>query len=150
MNSFMIEIFNEAEDLVNLKVLSGVSPIIEQIFNDYSYTLNSLNIVLMRDEDLLLINKEFLDHDDYTDIITFNYADRPKEVEGELYISVERIKENAEELGILFELELVRVIFHGCIHLVGFDDDSKDKKQIMRDLEDLYLQRYVSRETLTK
>jgi rRNA maturation RNase YbeY len=88
------------------------------------------------DEFLLEINKKHLNHDYYTDIITFGLSENEKEIEGDIYISVDRVKENAKELGISFKEELHRVLVHGLLHLCGFDDKTKTQSTMMRKKED--------------
>jgi rRNA maturation RNase YbeY len=101
-------------------------------------TLTSLNYVFCSDEYLRGLNIQYLNHTTFTDIITFNYGS-PKAIEGEIYISVDRIKENAEKFGVDFNSELRRVIIHGVLHLIGYKDKSKTEKSLMRKKEDTYL-----------
>lgn len=101
-------------------------------------TLQSLNIVFCDDEYLLQINKQYLDHDYYTDIISFPMGTNP--IEGDLYISVDRVADNAQSLGIAFLHELHRVIVHGLLHFLGYSDQTDVDKKLMRDKEDHYLQ----------
>lgn len=98
-----------------------------------------LNIVFCTDEELLEINQSYLNHDFYTDIITFPLDEDEKQLEAELYISLERVKENSNTLNVSFELELYRVIIHGVLHLCGYDDTDNHNKEIMRDKESYYL-----------
>lgn len=102
-----------------------------------NYILDSLNIIFCSDDFLLDINSKYLNHDYYTDIITFNYAS--DSIEGELYISIDRIHDNAAVLDQSFAQELHRVIIHGILHLCGYNDQSNDEKAIMREKEDYYL-----------
>tara|TARA_B100002051_G_scaffold205455_1_gene196289 strand:+ start:254 stop:535 length:282 start_codon:yes stop_codon:yes gene_type:complete len=88
------------------------------------------------------INKKYLGHDYYTDIITFDHKETEDNVEGDLYISAERIKENAKNFGVKTEEELIRVIIHGVLHLVGYKDTSKKEKVIMTQKENKYLSLY--------
>ena len=99
--------------------------------------LKSLNIIFCDDEFLLKINQEYLNHDYYTDIITFDY--NSEEIEGELYISIDRVRENANDLKVDFEQELHRVIIHGVLHLCGYGDKTEEEKKIIRCKEDSYL-----------
>jgi len=99
-----------------------------------------INIIFCSDQYLLEINKRYLHHNFYTDIITFNYSGNDKSLEGELYISIDRIKENAKSLGVPQQDELFRVIIHGILHLCGYNDKRKQEKGLMRELEDRYLQ----------
>jgi rRNA maturation RNase YbeY len=99
-----------------------------------------LQYVFCSDEYLYRMNVSFLNHDDYTDIITFDLSeDREKCIEGEIYISVDRVKENGIKLGTGFRSEILRVIFHGALHLCGYQDKTKPAKQVMRSKEDEYL-----------
>ncbi len=108
-----------------------------ETINKESNDFSSLNIVLCNDEFLLNINQEHLNHDYYTDIITFDY--NSEEIEGELYISVDRVRENATALDVGFEHELHRVIIHGVLHLCGYGDKSEEEETIIRGKEDFYL-----------
>lgn len=101
--------------------------------------LNSLNYIFCSDEYLKQINIQYLNHKTYTDIITFNYNPAKGEIEGEIYISVDRVKENAKTFKSDFQTELHRVIIHGVLHLIGFNDKSKTEKALMREKEDSYL-----------
>lgn len=102
------------------------------------YEVGEINYVFCSDDYLLDINKKFLDHDTLTDIITFDYTNG-NVINGEIYISTERVKENAVDYGVSFDHELRRVIIHGILHLCGYGDKSSSEKSIMRDIEDKYL-----------
>lgn len=105
--------------------------------------LGSLNIIFCSDEHLLGINRDFLQHDYYTDIITFDLSASSKApLEAELYISVDRVKENAITLGQPFYRELHRVIFHGLLHLLGYKDKQKKDQALMRKMEERLLGEY--------
>jgi rRNA maturation RNase YbeY len=97
-----------------------------------------LNYVFTSDEELLAINKEFLKHDDYTDIITFPYEEGEK-LAGDIFISVDRVRDNAIQLNEVFEQELRRVMIHGVLHLLGYKDKSPEQELEMRSKEDLAL-----------
>ena len=105
--------------------------------------IESLNIIFCSDEYLLEINRSYLQHDYYTDIITFDLSRSKKSpITAELYISIDRIKDNARQLGTTIQTELHRVIFHGLLHLLGYKDKSpRDQKQ-MREKEEQLLQKY--------
>jgi len=103
-----------------------------------------LNFIFCNDEYLLLINQQFLNHNTYTDIITFDLSPSEKILNAEIYISLPRVKDNASQLSISFSEELHRVIFHGCLHLCGFKDKSKNDKLMMRKMENLWLKKYKS------
>ncbi len=112
---------------------------IQVIFKKEGKRLKSLNYIFCTDAALLEINRQFLDHDFYTDIITFDLSGSP-EIEAEVYISIDRVRENARELQYSFKSELSRVIFHGALHLCGYGDKNKNDRQLMRIKEDFYLQ----------
>ncbi len=103
-----------------------------------------LNYICCSDEYLLTINKQFLDHDTFTDIITFDLSETDAELVGEIYISVDRVKENAAKFGVSYLNELHRVIFHGALHLCGYTDKTAADKQEMRRQEDICLAAYLS------
>ena len=106
-----------------------------------------LSYVFCSDEFLLGINKQFLNHDFYTDIITFPLNETEKEIEAEIYISIERIKENAEKLNVDFKDELHRVVFHGVLHLMGYKDKSKTHEKAMRKKENEWLGLYEAKKS---
>lgn len=101
--------------------------------------LVSLNYIFCTDEYLHEMNVQFLKHDTLTDIITFNYNPSKTEIEGEVYISIDRVRENAKSFETDFQTELNRVIIHGVLHLIGYNDKNKSQKAIMREKEDSYL-----------
>ena len=126
--------------LNNRKALKAFIPM---IFNKEAKLFKSLNYIFCTDEYLLKVNKDFLQHDFYTDIITFDLSDtKQSPTEGEVYISVDRVKENAVIHNTTFELELHRVIFHGALHLCGYKDKSKKEALLMRDKEEDCLSMY--------
>ena len=102
----------------------------------------SLSYVFCSDEYLLGINQQFLAHDFYTDIITFPLSETEKEIEAEIYISIDRVKDNAQKLKLEFKDELHRVIFHGVLHLLGFKDKTSAQKAIMRAKENELLKKW--------
>lgn len=104
----------------------------------------SLDYIFCSDEHLLGINRQFLDHDTFTDIITFDLSEKENEVIGEIYISVDRIRDNAAKFKTSYEHELHRVIFHGALHLCGFTDKKPADKKDMTAQEDASLQGYFA------
>lgn len=100
-------------------------------------TLDSIQFIFCDDAHLLKINIEYLDHDTLTDIITFPYGEEL--IEGDIYISIDRIRENAGTFGVSFEQELHRVIIHGVLHLCGYGDKKPEEKAVMTAKEDFYL-----------
>ena len=108
--------------------------------------LKELSLVFTDDEYLLEVNKQYLNHDYFTDVITFDYSDFPN-VSGDVMISLDRVKDNAQSMNLDFETELYRVVFHGTLHLCGYKDKKKEDAATMRSKEDFYIQMFVSRET---
>jgi rRNA maturation RNase YbeY len=115
---------------------------IAQIFLEEGKKAGELSFVFCSDEHLLQINRQFLLHDYYTDIITFDLSGGKDKVDGEIYISIDRVKENADTFRAHFSRELHRVIFHGILHLCGYKDKTSAQKKQMRTLEEKYLQQY--------
>lgn len=102
----------------------------------------ALNYIFCTDAFLLDINRQYLDHDTFTDIITFDLSESDKELIGEIYISIERIKENAEKFKTTYADELHRVIFHGALHLCGFKDKKPADQKLMREMENICLDKF--------
>ncbi len=109
--------------------------------------LEEVNLIFCSDEYLLKMNVEYLQHDYYTDIISFDYCEEDR-ILGDLFISKDRVLDNAEQNNVTFVSELQRVIVHGVLHLCGYKDKSEDEEKLMRSKEDYYLSKIVSRETL--
>ena len=105
----------------------------------YYHNIGSVHIIFCADEFLRKMNKEYLNHDYYTDIVTFHYGEKESTLAGELYISIERIRENAVKYKIKTEDEKRRVIIHGLLHLLGFNDENREEKEMMTALENKYL-----------
>jgi rRNA maturation RNase YbeY len=100
------------------------------------YTISELNYIFCSDEYLLNINKEYLDHNYYTDIITFDNSEGNHQIEGDIFISIDRVKENAVENQVSTTEELHRVLAHGLLHLMGYKDKTILETQTMRSKED--------------
>lgn len=101
----------------------------------------SLSFIFCSDDYLHQINVEYLNHDTLTDVITFEYTEADSDsIEGDIFISIDRIKENATEFQVPFEAELHRVMVHGTLHLLGYGDKSPDDKALMTEKENFYLQ----------
>lgn len=105
--------------------------------------LTNLNYIFCSDKALLEINRKYLAHDFYTDIITFDLSSSPNEILADVYISVDRVKENATRLKLSFREELHRVMFHGVLHLCGYEDQTQEQQIEIRTKEDYYLSRYL-------
>ena len=115
---------------------------IEDIFKKHGRKLSFINYVFVNDNKLLEINKRFLNHNFLTDIITFELS-TGSPVEAEVYISIDRVRENSKDLKLSFNSELHRVIFHGVLHLCGFSDKTKKGEVLMRKNENLLINRYL-------
>jgi probable rRNA maturation factor len=98
-----------------------------------------INYILCNDQELHEMNLKFLQHDTLTDVITFDYSEDFKNISGDIFISIDRIKENALELGITFEREFARILCHGILHICGYDDKDVDSKGVMTIKENHYL-----------
>lgn len=119
---------------------------LSRVISDHGCVCGNIYIIICNDEELLQINLSFLNHNSYTDIITFDESavatDGKKTLHGELYISADRITENAEKYKVSFQQEMLRVMVHGVLHLCGFSDKTKIQKQQMRDKENMALKLY--------
>ena len=102
----------------------------------------NVSYIFCSDDYLLRINQDFLKHDYYTDIITFPLTETDLKVEAEIYISIDRIRDNATKLNVPFDQELHRVLFHGVLHLIGYKDKTAAQKELMRRAEDKWLKAY--------
>lgn len=104
---------------------------IENVINSENKSLGEISYIFCDDEYLLEINKQYLNHDYYTDIISFDYTEN-EFVSGDIFISIDRVKENASDYGVSFDNELKRVIIHGILHFCGYKDKSQDEERMMR------------------
>jgi probable rRNA maturation factor len=113
--------------------------IMRSIIEDNGYKLEGVNVIFMDDEQLKRINFDYLGHDYYTDVITFDLSEKEEEISGEIYLSLPRIYGNAESYSTAVEDEMLRVIIHGALHLVGFSDKDEKQERRMREEESHYL-----------
>lgn len=109
-----------------------------QIITNEKKITGNISYIFCSDEHLLTINKEYLNHDYYTDIITFDYTDKGI-VSGDIFISIDRIKDHANDYKVTFENELYRVIAHGVLHLIGYNDKTDEEQELMTKMEDTCL-----------
>lgn len=131
--------FHEEDISYKLKNKTAVRKWITNTIVAEGYKLSELTYIFCTDEYLLKINQEYLNHDTYTDIITFDNSEEEGVIVGDIFISIERIKENATKFGVTTEQELHRVIIHGTLHLLGYPDKTAAAKKKMTQKEDFYL-----------
>ena len=117
-----------------------VSLWLNSVVSSIKKELGVINVIFCNDQYLLKVNQTYLNHDYFTDIITFNYNENNL-ISGDLFISIDRVKENAINQKMEFNVEIHRVIVHGVLHLCGLNDQSKQEKEIMRGRENLFLQK---------
>jgi metalloprotein, YbeY/UPF0054 family len=134
-----IRFFSESIDFSIPRPLK-VTRWIKDVIKKEGFVPGDLNFIFCDDDGLLEINVDFLDHDTYTDIITFDNSEEEGVIEGDIFISVDRIKENAANLLLPFEDELHRVMIHGVLHLMGYKDKRPEEKKAMREKEDACLE----------
>lgn len=106
------------------------------------FEISELNYSFCTDAYLLEVNLQYLDHDYFTDIITFDLGDEANSIEGDIYISIDRVRDNAKTLGAGFDQELLRVIVHGLLHLIGYNDKTPKEEKKMRALENICMELY--------
>lgn len=135
--------FSNDNIVFNLKNRTKIKTWIKSIIEKEKRILGNINYSFTSDESLLKINLEYLKHNTYTDIITFNYNEG-KKVSGDIFVSIERVKENADKFGTGFEEELHRVMIHGVLHLCGYKDKSKADADLMRKKENQSLRVLLS------
>lgn len=133
--------FNYADRQLAINNKLKLRGFIAELFKQEKIALQRLTYIFCSDEFLLQINKNFLQHDYYTDIITFDLSEG-EAVTGEVYVSIDRIKDNANTLNLPFFEEVLRVVFHGALHLCGYKDKKAADIKIMRRLENKYINIY--------
>lgn len=134
--------FNNHGILSNLKDKLLLKTFLASIFAKEKTEFKSVSYIFCTDDYLLKLNQKYLSHDTLTDILTFTLSGTSLPIVSEIYISVERVKENATELNVTYESELRRVMIHGILHLCGYEDLSDAEKSEMRLKEDYYLSKY--------
>ncbi|MEI6947535.1 rRNA maturation RNase YbeY [Paraflavisolibacter sp. H34] len=113
-------------------------------------TIETINYIFCSDAYLLEVNQQYLNHDTFTDIITFELSEKGQPLVSDVYISIDRVKDNAQKFGATFTRELLRVIFHGALHLCGYKDKTEKEEKKMRAKEDYYLEYFrVPRDTVS-
>lgn len=132
-----IEIF--FEDIQPIKIQKkSISKYIKYLISNELKKTGEISIILCSDKYLLDINVNYLKHNYFTDIITFNYVEEDT-ISGDLFISVDRVIDNSKKFNTIWIKELYRVIFHGLLHLIGYNDKTEEEKKLMREKEDFYL-----------
>jgi rRNA maturation RNase YbeY len=140
--------FHNADIPFRLAAKTALKKFISTSFEKEAKKKLSMSYVFCSDEYLLRINQDFLQHDYYTDIITFPLSETDQKVEAEIYISIDRIRDNAAKLKIPFERELLRVIFHGVLHLIGYKDKTAAQKKAMREAEEMWIRAFENGATV--
>ena len=135
------------EDITPFKVsIDLIASKTNYIIDNEGFVEGDVVLIFCSDTYLLELNKKHLNHDSFTDIITFSYQNNDV-ISGDLFISIDRTKENAKKFGCSFEKELERVVYHGVLHLCGYNDKSSEEMRQMKSKEDFYLNHNVPRET---
>ena len=135
--------FRAGERSFSFQQKTLVKNFIETIFRKEKKPLAAINYIFCSDDMLLQMNKDFLQHDYYTDIISFGLSDPNEPIEAEIYISIDRVKDNALTMGTTYRNEMLRVLFHGALHLCGYKDKTKSEISTMRSKEDRYLHLFL-------
>ncbi len=126
-----------------LKQKRRLGAFIHELILYYKNKESSISYVFVGDEFLLKMNQQYLQHDTFTDIITFDLTEKKSDfIQGDIYISIDRVKENATMMNTKYQTELLRVILHGALHISGFGDKTKKQKMNMRSLEDKWMKKY--------
>jgi len=135
-------IFFHSECDFDAESVSHLEAWITKAIENEEKELEEINYIFCNDDYLLEKNQTFLNHDTYTDIITFDYSEMNR-ISGDIFISVERVNENARKFAVPFNTELRRVMIHGVLHLIGYKDKSGEEKETMREKEDFYLKQKI-------
>jgi len=139
--------FHKEDASIALKKIKVIKRWLEDVVSFYNKEMGVINVIFCSDDFLLKINKEYLNHNYLTDIITFNFCEK-NEISGDLFISIDRVKDFSKTNKLTFVNELHRVIVHGVLHLCGFNDKSTKEKQKMRKLENFFLEKLKTLNTL--
>jgi len=135
--------FNNSDKATSLRYRTKLKAFINKQCLKEGIHIESLQYVFCSDKFLLDINKRYLNHNFYTDIISFDLSEQKGQLIGDVYISVDRVKENAKTEGNLYMQELLRVIFHGALHFCGYKDKKPADVKVMRAMEDKWLKAYL-------
>ena len=132
-----VDLHNKSSIEFNQESIRGL---LEMVLSENKHQSADINIIITDDDSLRQMKKEYFNQDVYTDVIAFNIDEDP--FEGELYISYDRVKDNAEKFNDSFEGEFKRILIHGTLHLCGFDDQTKEDKSRMTLMEEDYLKKF--------
>jgi probable rRNA maturation factor len=139
-----MSIFYHNEDVKVPKLKKRItSEWIKRVVQEQEKKVGDISIIFCSDDYLLDVNRKYLEHDYFTDIITFDYVEGDL-VSGDIFISVDRVKENSETFNTSFEKELNRIMIHGILHLLGFKDKDADDKKRMTEMEDICINKLIS------
>jgi len=132
---------NFHSESIDFKVINPIKTKrwLKSVIKDEGFELLEINYIFCNDEYLHSINVEYLDHDTLTDIITFDNSEEDELIEGDIFVSIERIIDNTKDFNTTFEQEFKRVIVHGILHLCGYCDKTDENEKQMREKEDYYL-----------
>ncbi|MBK43257.1 MAG: rRNA maturation RNase YbeY [Flavobacteriaceae bacterium] len=125
----------------SLKTKEAYKNLISNVIKAEGFLISEVCVVFFNDSQLHKLNLQYLKHDSFTDVVTFDYSDK-QQVAGDICVSVERVSQNAKSFGVSFSQELARVITHGVLHLCGYKDKTLIQKNEIRIKEDLYLERF--------
>lgn len=142
-NTIDINFFSE-EISFELPNSKKIQQWILQTIETENHLLEELNYIFCNDDYLLQMNLEYLDHDTLTDIITFDNSEEEGKIAGDIFISIERVVENAQIFEVSFENELQRVMIHGVLHLLGYADKGEENERLMREKENHYLSKLIA------
>lgn len=131
--------FYEEDANAYLRNRRAIKQWIKEVISSYKLSLGNISYIFCSDDYLLNINRQYLSHDYYTDVITFDY-DENDIVSGDIFISVDTVKSNSEQYSVSYNCELYRVIIHGVLHLCGLKDKSPEDAKVMREAEEISLQ----------
>jgi probable rRNA maturation factor len=124
-----------------VKESKRVKKFVNKVIKNEKVHCGDLNFIFTSDESLLEINQSFLRHNYYTDVITFDYCEK-KKLNGEIYISIDSVRRNAKELNEKVNIEIIRVMVHGVLHLIGYDDKTEDEKLKIREKENYWIEEF--------
>ncbi len=122
-----------------------VIPFLEELIENEDQKVGEINIIFTDNSEILDLNKTYLDHNYYTDVIAFDYTEG-NTLSGDIFISLEKVDENSKGYNTTFKDETLRVMFHGILHLSGYTDKTSEQKQVMHSREDYYLKQFYSKQ----